>query len=382
MKTFGSLVGEYRKKNAVSQRELARRVDIAPSYLNEIEKGERGIPSDGIIKKIAKELHVPLEAFYDVAARETLQLPPDLSNFIRSRPESLELLRSMSRHHLRRDQILSIKKNIERGYMKAIILAAGKGSRMKHMTESLPKCLAIRFGDKTLLQTQLEILRKCGISDIVVVRGYAGNKINFPKIRTAWNHDFENNNILGSLLSAPEELEGDVLVSYSDIWYEESVVKKLMRSDKDIAIGVDIDWKDYYEGRKEHPIEEAENVIFDSDNRVIKIGKIGASGVEVHGEFIGMMKLTSRGCALIKAHYERAKKIFEGKPYQRAKEFRIAYLTDLLQDMADLGVPIHCEIIGSKWKEIDTIEDFKNVVEWLNRSAKETKSPKRKGAAK
>ena len=381
MKSFGTIITEYRKKNGVSQRELARRVKIAASYLNEIENGERGIPSNGIVKKLAKELEVPVEAFYDVAARETLQLPPDMSNFIKSRPEALDLLRSMSRHHLRRDQILTMKNNIERGFMKTIILAAGKGTRMKHMTESLPKCLAIRFGDKTLLQTQLDTLKKCGLSDIVVVRGYAGNKINFPKIRYVWNHEFETNNILGSLMSASDELEGDVLISYSDIWYEESVVKKLMRSDKDIAIGVDIDWKDYYEGRKEHPIEEAENVIFDSNNGVIKIGKIGAAGVEVHGEFIGMMKLTSRGCALIKEHYQRAKKIFDGQPFQRAKEFRKSYLTDLLQDMADLGVPIHCEIIGSKWKEIDTIEDFKNVVEWL---AKESKNKKvsSKGAVK
>ena len=153
------------------------------------------------------------------------------------------------------------------------------------------------------------------------------------------------------------------------LFRSESVVKKLMRSDKDIAIGVDIDWKDYYEGRKEHPIEEAENVIFDSNNRVIKIGKIGASGVEVHGEFIGMMKLTSRGSALVKEPYRRAQLLYDGKPYQRAKEFRNAYLTDLLQDMADLGVPIHCEIIGSKWKEIDTIEDFQKVVEWLKRKS-------------
>ena len=376
MKTFSSLLGSTRKKSGVSQRELARRVKIAPSYLNEIEKGERGIPSVKIVKKLASELGVRVEDFYDMAARENLQLPPDMSNLIRSRPESLELLRTIDRYHLRRDQIISLKKQIEKGFLKAIILAAGKGARMKHMTESLPKCLAIQFGGRTLLQTQLETLRKCGIYDIVVVRGYQGDKINYPNIRYTWNHDYENNNILGSLMSAVQELEGDVLVSYSDIWYEESVVRKLMRSDKDIAIGVDIDWKDYYEGRKEHPIEEAENVIFDSDNRVIKIGKIGASVVEVHGEFIGMMKLTSRGAALIKENYRRAKALYEGKPFQRAKEFRNAYLTDLLQDMADLGIPIHCEIIGSKWKEIDTIEDFKNVVQWLSSKAKPKKIKK------
>lgn len=376
MKSFGKIVSSYRKKTGVSQRELARRVSIAASYLNEIENGERGVPSLKIIQNLARQLNVPIESFYDVAACENLQLPPDITSLVRSYPETLDLLRAIQRYRLHREQILDLKKQIDRGFVKAIILAAGMGTRLKSLTKQLPKCLAIRLNGKTLLETQLEILKKCGVSDIVVVRGYEGNKIRYPKIRYVWNHDYAKNNILGSLMAASDELDGNVIVSYSDIWYENSVLKKLLRSDKDIAIGVDIDWKDYYEGRKEHPIEEAENVIFDSNNRVIKIGKIGASGVEVHGEFIGMMKMTSRGCAILKDHYQRAKRLYEGKPFQRAKEFRNAYLTDLLQDMADLGVPIHCEIIGSKWKEIDTVEDFRKAQKSLRPASKRTNHKK------
>ena len=355
------MVHHYRKKKGVSQRELARRINVAPSYLNEIESGERKIPSNRIVKRLAKQLSVPIEELYDMAASQSLQLPPDTARLVRSYPETLDLLRTVDRSRLNRNQIVALKRQIERGSVRAIILAAGKGTRMKHMTSSLPKCLAIQLNGKTLLQTQLETLRRCGISDIVVIRGYEGEKIKYPKVQYVWNREYEKNNILGSLMMAEPELEGDVVVSYSDIWYEDSVVKKLLRSDKDITVGVDVDWKDYYEGRKEHPIEEAENVIFDSDNRLIKIGKIAASGVEVHGEFIGMMKLTARGCAILKEHYHRAKRLHDGQPFQRAKEFQLAYLTDLLQDMADLGVPIHCEIIGSKWKEIDTLEDFQKV---------------------
>lgn len=381
MKTLGELVRYYRKKNGVSQRELARRTRVAPSYLNEIEKGERTSPSSLIVERLARNLSVPIESFYDLAAAQNLQLPPDMTSLVKRHPEILDLIRTIGRYGLHHHQISTLKRQIERGSVRAIILAAGKGVRMKHLTDSLPKCLAIRLNGKTLLQTQLELLRKCGITDTVVVRGYQGEKIKFPKIRYVWNRDYERNNILGSLMSAADELEGDVVVFYSDIWYEESVLKKLLRasnSTKDIVIGVDIDWKDYYEGRKEHPIEEAENVIFDSDNRVLKIGKIGASGVEVHGEFIGMMKLTARGCAILKKHYERAARLYQGKPFQRAKEFRNAYLTDLLQDMADLGVPVHCEIIGSKWKEIDTVEDLKNAQESLRQSRR--KSPTKEHA--
>ncbi len=234
------------------------------------------------------------------------------------------------------------------------------------MTESLPKCLAIQLNGKSLLQIQIETLKNCGVSDVIVVLGYEGDKIRYPEIRYVWNHDYAHNNILASLMCAADELRGDVIVSYSDIWYEEAVVRKLMRSDKDIALGVDEDWQESYKGRKEHPIQEAENVAFDSVYRVIKIGKIGDLGVDVHGEFIGMMKLTGRGCALLKEHYHRAQALYEEKPFQRAKVFRKAYLTDLLQDMADLGEDIYCEIVGSQWKEIDTIEDFKNVVQWLH----------------
>ena len=68
------------------------------------------------------------------------------------------------------------------------------------------------------------------------------------------------------------------------------VVKRAIESVHDISIVVDIDWRGYYVNRKEHPLTEAENVIFNSDNEVVKIGKINAGKNDVHGEFIGMIK--------------------------------------------------------------------------------------------
>lgn len=250
--------------------------------------------------------------------------------------------------------------------MKAVILAAGRGQRLEPFTQALPKCLAIVFNGKTLLEQQLQALAACGITDVALVRGYQAEKIRFPNLRYYDNPDFAQTNVLHSLFCAEAELDGELLVSYSDIWYAVPVVKRLLRSKKDIALGVDIDWKEYYLGRKDHPIEEAENVIFDSSGDVVKIGKIAAGPEEVHGEFIGMMKLTRRGCELLKRNFHRARQLYDGKPFQRAPVFRQAYLTDLLQEMADLGVPIHCEIIGSGWKEIDTVEDLTNAVAVFN----------------
>ena len=56
--------------------------------------------------------------------------------------------------------------------------------------------------------------------------------------------------------------------------FDSSVVKRLLESNHDISVVVDIDWRGYYVGRKDHPISEAENVIFNSNNEVEKIGKI------------------------------------------------------------------------------------------------------------
>jgi len=142
-------------------------------------------------------------------------------------------------------------------------------------------------------------------------------------------------------------------------------VERLLESKKDISIVVDIDWRGYYKGRNSHPIEEAENVIFDADNNVIEIGKILTQKHDVHGEFIGMMKLTSRGSEILKKHYNRSKKLFWRKPFQKASTFEGAYLTDMIQEMVDLGVPVHCVIIERGWREIDTVEDYEKALKEL-----------------
>jgi len=245
--------------------------------------------------------------------------------------------------------------------VKVIIIAAGLGSRLNKYTEALPKCM-LKFGNKTLLEIQLNIHRELGINDISVVRGYKKEKINYEGLNYYDNTDFKNNNILNSLFYADEKIFGNVIVSYSDILFDSHVVKRLLESHADISIVVDIDWRGYYVDRKDHPIEEAEKVIFDANNKVIRIGKVLTNQDDVYGEFIGMMKLSPRGAEIIKLHFSRAKKIFWDQPFQRSKTFQKAYITDLIQDMVDLGVNVHCVIIEKGWKEIDTVEDYEKAL--------------------
>jgi choline kinase len=250
---------------------------------------------------------------------------------------------------------------------KVIILAAGLGSRLKHYTADRPKCL-LPFGSKTLLQHQLDAFAACGLTEIHLVCGYRKEKITHHGITYHENTDFPNNNILNSLFYAETAVNGPVIVSYSDILFEARIVAELLKSENDISILVDTDWRDYYVDRKDHPAAEAEAVIMEHW-RVVQIGKIVAADRDVDGEFIGMMKLTPRGANVITSHFHRAKAEFWNRPFQRAAVFQKAYLTDLLQHMADLGTPIHCVPIARGWKEIDTVEDYEKALATFGRDA-------------
>lgn len=242
--------------------------------------------------------------------------------------------------------------------MKAIIIAAGLGSRMGTMTNDKPKCM-LEFDGKPLLQIQLETLRAAGIHDISVITGYKREKICFPDITYFVNDNFENNNILASLFYAQEALTGDVLVSYCDILYTKDVVDRLIKVKDDICVVVDTDWKKAYEGRENHPLSEAENVIFDGALNVQKIGKIIEGRKEdMPGEFIGMFKLSDQGCETFKQCYAQSRSRYLGKPFQKAATFEKAYITDMMQELVDQNIQVSCCTIKGGWREIDTIEDF------------------------
>ena len=370
-KKFGAYIRELRIKSGIGQRELASKIGIAASYLNDIEKEKRTAPKQEVIKKLSKLLKININDLNDLAGISKGNVAPDISEYIENNPRIISLIRSIKENNLNENQIEEIEVSLNKNNSKALIIAAGLGSRLKKHTKNLPKCM-LDFGGKTLLQRQLDSYKKCGIKDISIIRGYKKEKINYKGIKYFENTDYENNNVLNSVFYAEKVINGNIIISYSDILFESNVVQRLLESEHDISVVVDIDWRGYYVGRKDHPISEAENVIFNSNNEVEKIGKINTGKEEVHGEFIGMIKLSNRGADLFKQHFNRLKKIYWNKPFQRAKIFQKAYLTDLIQELVDIGVKVHCVIIESGWKEIDTVEDYKKALVGFNKKFTKT----------
>ena len=363
---FGLFIRELRIKKNIGQRDLAKKIGVSPSYLNDIEKEKRSAPKLTVIKKLSKYLETNLDELNDLAGVSKKEVAPDISEYMEKNPKIISLIRSIKNNNLNETQIESIEKSINKNDTKALIIAAGLGSRLKKHTENLPKCM-LDFGGKTLLQRQIDAYNKNNIKDISLIRGYKKEKINYKGLRYFENKDYKNNNILNSIFYAEKIINGNIIISYSDILFDPIVVQRTIDSNHDISVVVDIDWRGYYVGRKDHPISEAENVIFNSNNEVEKIGKINTGNEDVHGEFIGMIKLSNRGAETFKEHFHRLKKIYWNKPFQRAQIFQKAYLTDFIQELVDIGIKVHCVIIESGWKEIDTVEDYKKALVGFNK---------------
>ena len=238
---------------------------------------------------------------------------------------------------------------------KAIIIAAGKSTRLKPLTDNLPKCLLpINDEGKTILGNTINVFNDCDINNIIIIRGYRKEKINFPGFK--YYEDDIQNGILSSLMYAKEEMNGPFIATYSDILFEKEVVDTLLAVKGDIVAVVDTDWQDYYEDRTAHPFSEAENVILDGD-KIIKIGKTIDYKIS-NGEFIGMIKCSEKGVKIFREIYEKAKEKYKTGPFQEAPRFKKAYLTDLIQEIIDEGYEVKAAKIKKGWAEFDTVQDY------------------------
>ena len=120
--------------------------------------------------------------------------------------------------------------------MKAIILAAGRGTRLYPYTQYIPKCL-LDIGGLTILEHQLNHIRDCGISEVVIVVGFGFEKVenflrNFDglgmKIKTLYNPFYQTTNSLISLWIARGEMNDDIVVMNGDDVFEIDVIDKAL----------------------------------------------------------------------------------------------------------------------------------------------------------
>jgi len=253
--------------------------------------------------------------------------------------------------------------------MNGIIVAAGLGSRIRPLTDNISKCMLPVKG-RTLLEWNMERMRLAGCDNIIVILGHKSDAVESGDAIRILNKDYMNNNILHSLMYARDYLQGEVMISYCDIWVESHVYEKLAAAKESIEIVVDTNWQDYYIGRTEHPIGEAENVFYDNNSRVAEIGKHLEPDNKkkmMCGEFPGLWYMNSIGTEYFCNVFDDInRKISGNEPFQNAKEWRRSYITDLFQEIIDRGFQVNCTTIEKSWAEIDTVQDYERLMKITN----------------
>jgi len=179
--------------------------------------------------------------------------------------------------------------------MKAIILAAGRGSRMKNLTENKPKCLVSVLG-KPLVDWQLDAMRSNNINSIGIVTGYRREKLEKLGLHEFFNQSWASTQMFSSLACAHSWLAEDTcIISYSDIFYDSDAIKLLIESDSDVAITYDPNWHHIWSMRFLEPLLDAETFRIDTSSCLTEIGDRPDSVSEVQGQYMGLMRLTPNG---------------------------------------------------------------------------------------
>lgn len=249
--------------------------------------------------------------------------------------------------------------------MKAIILAAGQGTRLKKYTENLPKGM-LEFDGKTLIERQIETYRACGIEDIIVVRGFASDKIMYEGIKYYQNLDYANTNMVESLMAAKDEFNDDIIVSYSDILFEKEMLCKMINNKDDFSVAVDDNWKVYWQERYGKVDFDTESLSLDAYDNIVELGLESPKLEDIDARYVGLLKFSKLGLQKIVNILNNDYEEYLDKPWkQSGKTIRKAYMTDLIQAVIEAGNSVKAVRFSNGWIEFDTNEDYETAIKWL-----------------
>jgi len=234
----------------------------------------------------------------------------------------------------------------------AVILAATRGGALGDLTAETPKCMLDVRGE-SLLRRQVRSLNALGVRDIAVVAGYRRDRIDLEDIEILPNEAYETTGEAASLACARDKLDGPVVISYGDILFRPFVLDMLMKSEADIAVVADADWRDRVTGTERDSVDLVRCTVPYTtdflDDAPAGMTAIGSDLDNADGEWIGLMKLTARGARLVGAALDVMAS--EGKLDE-------ANLPDLLTRVIEMGEEPAVLYITGNWLDVNDAFDL------------------------
>ena len=243
--------------------------------------------------------------------------------------------------------------------MQLLILAAGRGSRLGSLTNSLPKGL-IKINHKSIIERQIEIVKnELSIENINIAVGYNYQKfeqlIDVNKILiSSWNKF----NMVGTFLKVVElnqiNKTKDLLLTYGDIFLRKGFFDKTtFCNKKNLILPIIDDWKKQWEGRYDNPLSDLETLKYDRNNLLVEIGGKANSFDQIMGQFTGVIFIPS---SMINEFIFFCNKVYSDDVN--------ADMTYLLSFMLKRNIAIEVsKVPNSTWFEIDTPRDLEYVIQ-------------------
>ena len=183
--------------------------------------------------------------------------------------------------------------------MRAVILAAGRGSRLGNLGADRPKCL-VKLAGKPLIERQIAALRRGGVDEIGIVRGYRAEMLDFPDLTFFTNERWAETNMVISLTTAAPWLRsGPVIVSYGDIFCRSELVRSLAGAPGQLVITYDRAWRRLWTRRFADPLADAETFRINAAGQLLEIGGKTTRIEDIQGQYMGLFKFTPRAWSIV-----------------------------------------------------------------------------------
>jgi len=256
----------------------------------------------------------------------------------------------------------------EIGGIKAVIPAAGSkiDDSLKTVLEDRPLAM-LDINGKSVIQRNIETLNKVGIQDINVVVGYKKEMVNIEGVEIIDNKDFDTKGLMNSILVGIEKPAEKNIIAYSDIIFDQELIRKLQKKEDDIILVVDGTYKKTHFRNKElelvltesPPPDSVRTLDVNKTNRVLKIGK-ELDEKKAHYEFVGIACCSKKGIDVFQKEYLSSVKNKEkiGKELHPVESSSFA---EFIQYLIDKGYPVSSYVVAEGWVEVHNFDDYRKV---------------------
>jgi len=232
--------------------------------------------------------------------------------------------------------------------MKALLLAAGRGTRISRYLNGNPKCTVDLGNGKPLIINTVEMLHNKGIDEIAIVTGYRSSVLQDLlkdyKVTTFFNPFFDVTNSIASAWFASSFLDDDILIMNADVFCEEKLYDLMLDTPDDPVM--------FYDTTR---CKEADYKFLCENGTIKKYGK-ELTEEETSGEYVGIAKISRK---FLPIFTKRLEQLIEQQQHG-------VWWENVLYSMTG-EMPIYVRDVAPYfWAEVDYIEDYERIQQFVH----------------